>query len=238
MRKALFLTLAIVLLVLIALDRIGLLVAENQIASRVQKSQSLESHPDVSIKGFPFLTQVISGNYGEVDVAVSDVTRNGLTVDRVSVHAHGVSVPLSQIVSGSVHEVPVDSADALVTLSFANLNKYIGGRLGRLLSVSSDGNKLKLTGTLPIPPRISLSVDANIQVAGNSLTLTPAAIDSALSSLPGGQVMRGLVEQFFTIRLPISQLPFGIRLRSATVTQNAVLIAASATGLTLRAPSG
>jgi hypothetical protein len=238
MRKALIIALALFLLVLLALDRFGLLIAEAQIASRVQKAQGLSSHPDVSIKGFPFLTQVVRGHYGEVDVAVKDVTRNGLTVDRVSVHAHGVSVPLSQVLSGSVREVPVDRADALVTLGFANLNKYIGARLGRLLSVSSDGTRLKLTGTLPFPPRISVSADAKIQVAGNSITLTPAALDSVLSSVPGASIARGLAEQFFTVRLPISQLPFGIRLRSATVGKSAVLIAASATGLTLRAPSG
>src|SRR5947209_16786383 len=124
MRKGLLILLAVIVVVLIGADRIALLVAESQIASRVQKSQDLESHPDVSITGFPFLTQVVGGHYREVDVAVKDVTRNGLTVDRVSVRAHGVSVPLGKVLSGSVREVPVDRADATVTLGFDHLNSY------------------------------------------------------------------------------------------------------------------
>src|SRR5664279_2160691 len=129
MRKALFIVVAVVVVLLVALDRIGLLIADSQIASRVQKSQGLSSRPQVSIKGFPFLTQVIGGRYGEVDVAVRDVTRNGLTVDKVSVHAFGVSVPLSQVLSGSVREVPVQRAEGAVTLGFVNLNNYISRQL-------------------------------------------------------------------------------------------------------------
>jgi hypothetical protein len=229
--------LAVVVALLIALDRVGLYVAENQIASRVQKSQGLASDPDVSIKGIPFLTQVVRGRYKEVDVTVHNVTQNGLTVDRVRLFAHGVSIPLRQVLAGSVKEVPVERAEAQVLLGYANLNSYLQSQLGGVLTVTHNGDMLKLTGTLPFPPRVSVSVNARIEVAGDSITLKPAAVDDALAQIPGGGVVRGLVEQFLTVRLPISQLPFGIRLQSATVTPDGVAIAASATGLTLRAPS-
>lgn len=231
-------TVAVIVVLLVAADRISLLVADSQIASRVQKSQGLASSPKVSIKGFPFLTQVIGGRYGEVDVAVRDVTRNGLTVDRVSVHAHGVSVPLSKVLSGSVIEVPVGRADGQVTLGFANLNSYISRQLGQVLTVSSDGQKLRLTGTLPVPPNLSVTAEASIDVSGNSITLRPTALETVLSKVPGGQASRSVIQRFFTVKLPISQLPFGIRLQRATVTKHGIAIAASATGLTLRAPSG
>jgi hypothetical protein len=238
MRRALIVLFAVIVVFLFGLDRIALLVAESQIASQVQKSQGLASHPGVSVRGFPFLTQVLGGHYREVDVTVHDVTRNGLTVDRVDVHAHGVSVPLGRVLSGAVREVPVDRAEAQVTLGFTHLDDYIRGQLGEVLQVSSDGDQLQLTGTLPFPPRMSVSVKAGIDVAGSSITLRPTGLDAALSNVPGAQRIRGRAEQFFTIRLPISQLPFGIRLQRATVTADSLTIAASASGLTLRAPSG
>lgn len=237
MRRALIVLFAVVVIFLLALDRVALLVAQGQIAGRVQKSQGLASHPGVSIKGFPFLTQVLGGRYREVDVTVHDVTRNGLTVDRVDVHAHGVSVPLGRVLSGDVREVPVDRADAQVTLGFAQLDDYIRVQLGEVVKVSSVGHQLKLTGTLPVPPRSSVSVLAGIDVSGSSITLRPTALDASLSKVPAAQRVRGRAEQFFTIRLPITQLPFGIRLQRATVTAGGLVIAASATGLTLRAPS-
>lgn len=239
MRKPFFVLLGVIVVLLLALDRIGVLIADQQIAKRVKTAQDLPSSPSVSIKGFPFLTQVLSGHYGQMDVSVRGVTRNGLTVDRVQVSAHGVSVPLGEVISGKVKEVPVDRADAVVTISFANLNKFIASQVpSGVLKVSGSGGKLKLTGTLPFPPRVSLSVQTRIDVASNSITLRPASLDAVLSMIPGGQVLRSMVEQFFTVKLPISQLPFGISLKTATVGNDAVVIAASATGLTFRNPSG
>jgi hypothetical protein len=237
MRKGLIVGLAVLVVLLIAADRIALLVADSQIADRVQKSQELSAHPQVSIKGFPFLTQVLGGRYHEVDVSVRNITQGGLTVDKLSVHAHGVSVPLSKVVSGSVSEVPVDRADAVVTLGYPHLNAYIASQLGQVLKVSDDNGNLRLTGTLPFPPRISLSAQAQIQVSGSAITLRPVAVASILAKIPGNRIATGLVEQFLTVRLPISQLPFGIQLQHATVTPGGLVIAASATGLTIRAPS-
>jgi hypothetical protein len=237
MRKGLIVTFAVLVVVLIAADRIALLVAQNQIADRVQKSQELSAHPHVSIKSFPFLTQVLGGRYHEVDVSVKNVTRNGLTVDKLTVRAHGVSVPLSKVMSGSVSEVPVDRAEAVVTLGYAHLNAYITSQLGQVLKVSADNGTLKLTGTLPFPPRISLSAQAKIDVSGSAITLRPVAVASILAKIPGMRIATGLVEQFLTVRLPISQLPFGIQLQRATVTPTGLVIAASASGLTIRAPS-
>jgi hypothetical protein len=192
----------------------------------------------VSIKGFPFLTQVLGGRYREVDVSVRNITQGGLTVDKLSVHAHGVSVPLSKVVSGSVSEVPVDRADAVVTLGYPNLNAYIARQLGQVLKVTDDNGNLRLTGTLPFPPRISLSAQAQLEVSGSAITLRPVAVASILARIPGNRVTTAIVEQFLTVRLPISQLPFGIQLQHAKVTPGGLVIAASATGLTIRAPSG
>ena len=238
MRKGLFIALAIVVVLLIAADRIALVVADNQIADRVQKSQQLSAHVHVSIKGFPFLTQVLGGRYHEVDVSVRNVTQGGLTVDKLTVRAHGVNVPLSKVVSGSVTEVPVDRADAVVTLDYPNLNAYIASQLGQVLKVSAKNGNLRLTGTLPFPPRISLSAQAQIDVSGSAITLRPIALASLLAKLPGNGVTAAKVEQFLTVRLPISQLPFGIQLQRAKVTDTGLVIAASASGLTIRAPSG
>jgi hypothetical protein len=229
MRKPILVLLGVVIILLLALDRIGVLIADQQIAKRVQNAQELPTRPGVSIKGFPFLTQVLSGHYG----------RNGLTVDRVRVSAHGISVPLGQVVSGNVKEVPVERADATVTIGLANLNNYIAAQVpGNLLKVSAAGDKLKLTGTLPFPPSVSVSLQTRIDVASNSITLRPASVDALLATIPGGQAIRSMVMNFFTVKLPISQLPFGISLKQASVVKNAVVITASATGLTFRNPSG
>ena len=158
MRKGPIIALVIVVVLLVAADRIALLVAESQIADRVQKSQELSAHPHVSIKGFPFLTQVLGGRYHEVDVSVRNITRNNLTVDRLSVQAHGVSVPLSKVMSGSVSEVPVDRAERGRHPRLREPERYIANQLGGAEGLGAT-ETLTLTGTLPFPPRVSLSAE-------------------------------------------------------------------------------
>jgi DUF2993 family protein len=59
MRKLLI---AVIILVglLVAADRVGAVVASHEIASQVQTAYNLPSKPSVTVRGFPFLTQVAS----------------------------------------------------------------------------------------------------------------------------------------------------------------------------------
>ena len=100
----------------------------------------------------------------------------------------------------------MDRADAQVTLGYANLNKYLASQLGGRAAVSAAGDKLKLTGTLPFPPRSRCRRMPTIDVAASAITLRPAS-STVLSSIPWWAA--GVVEKFFTVKLPISQLPFG-----------------------------
>src|SRR6476646_8831852 len=72
------LVLLILLLVLVgaavAGDRIALSLAEDRAASALQTSQDLSHKPDVTVEGFPFLTQLAAGSFGEVVVSAHDVT--------------------------------------------------------------------------------------------------------------------------------------------------------------------
>ena len=69
--------LLVLLLVLVGLfvaaDRIALGLAEDKAATALQSSQNLPQKPDVSVEGFPFLTQLLAGNFGEVVVTADDV---------------------------------------------------------------------------------------------------------------------------------------------------------------------
>ena len=56
----------------IAADRVALAIAEDKAASTLRNSQHLSSTPDVSVPGFPFLTQAVAGSYGSVTLARRD----------------------------------------------------------------------------------------------------------------------------------------------------------------------
>ncbi|MDT0388202.1 LmeA family phospholipid-binding protein [Streptomyces dubilierae] len=51
-------------------DRVAVNFAENEAADRLKTTENLATTPDVSIKGFPFLTQVVGGSLDDIEVGI------------------------------------------------------------------------------------------------------------------------------------------------------------------------
>jgi hypothetical protein len=100
MRKGLVIFLILLVGLVIAADRIGVLVAQDQIAKTVASQYRLDHKPAVKIKGFPFLTQALQGRYGEIDVKVGDLDQAGVHLANTVVTLKGVDAPLSDALHG------------------------------------------------------------------------------------------------------------------------------------------
>ena len=83
MRK-LLISLAVLAVLLAAADRIGVAVAENQISGRIETAYGLPAKPGVTIAGFPFLTQVVGGDYQQINVSVNQVQADGVTLHNLT----------------------------------------------------------------------------------------------------------------------------------------------------------
>src|SRR5262249_18566816 len=72
--------LAVVVVVILAIvgigDQIAKAYAQNDIAGQI-KSAGLSTKPSVSIKGWPFLTQVLAHDVKTIDISASNVTTTG-----------------------------------------------------------------------------------------------------------------------------------------------------------------
>ncbi|MEU3852630.1 DUF2993 domain-containing protein [Streptomyces sp. NPDC029554] len=51
-------------------DRVTVNFAEDEAADRLKTTENLATTPDVSIKGFPFLTQVVGGSLDDIEVGI------------------------------------------------------------------------------------------------------------------------------------------------------------------------
>ncbi|CAM5227389.1 hypothetical protein SVIOM74S_03023 [Streptomyces violarus] len=54
----------------VAADRLAVHFAEGEVADRLKSRENLSTTPDVSINGFPFLTQVAGGELDDVEVGI------------------------------------------------------------------------------------------------------------------------------------------------------------------------
>jgi hypothetical protein len=206
--------LVLLVAVFVVVDRIALGVAENQAASALQDSQHLSEKPDVSIAGFPFLTQLAASEFDDVTIAARNVeVGSGLTIAGVTVHLHHVTV------SDSYRTVQATSATAQAKISYAELSRVLGapvraagaGRLVAEPSVTIAGRKL--TG------KVTAVVHAS---SGQGITFTGpvvVGIGMTLADAP-----KQAVAAIFAKPISLAGLPFSIQVDSVDVTTSALVL--------------
>src|SRR5262249_34199977 len=116
--------LVVLVILLVAADRIGLWVAERTAAQTIQDSQDLPQRPAVGAAGSPFLAPSVAGHFGKVTVAAPAVPvgqgNRALSTSQVHVVLHQVSV------ARDFSRVSADTADATAAISYAELSQPLG----------------------------------------------------------------------------------------------------------------
>ncbi|MGP4046323.1 LmeA family phospholipid-binding protein [Streptomyces sp. 2A115] len=213
-------------------DRVAVGFAEDEAAGRLKTSEGLASTPNVSIKGFPFLTQVVGGELDEVEVGIknyeadtSGATGGGGTdtstgtgpgkirIDNLTAQMRGVAF------SSGYTSATAASASGTATISYAELLKaakaepvqVTDGVTAQVVGLSDGGNgKIKveveatvLGNKLPQP----VSVLSSVSVKGDN-------VEVHADSLPnlGVQLAEDKVRLITDFEQKIDDLPGGIKL--------------------------
>ncbi|AEW94909.1 MULTISPECIES: LmeA family phospholipid-binding protein [Streptomycetaceae] len=232
MRRGIRILLILVVVVvglLVAADRIALSVAESKAADRIQSAEGLSAKPGVSVKGFPFLTQVLAKNLDEVTVSATDLHPNGTTVE-------GATGPLTIArfdadlrdvrINSDFSSAVADTASGTALVSYADLTKAApsGVSVSYGGTDSSGKGRVKVTGSITLPvlgQTLHRSVLSEISLDGGN------AVRLRAQEIPGGDAVPGLDQLVrsktdFTRRL--SGLPHGIQLSSIRATLQGVEI--------------
>ncbi|MGY1635292.1 DUF2993 domain-containing protein [Geodermatophilus sp. SYSU D00742] len=225
--------LLVVLLLLVGLaalaDRVGVGIAEDRVGRAIAERGQLAGQPEVDIEGFPFLTQAVAGRYDDVRIALTAADLGRPEGTRADVRLHGVQVPLSDVLSGSVEQVPVDRVDGTATLSYALLSAELPP--GTTLTREGDG----------------LRIQSTVQLAGVTLPLTAVGtvaldgdavvVDVGEASGAGVPVPGWLLDQatdLLELRYVLPALPFGLQVTGVTPGEDGVDVAVEATDTVLR----
>jgi hypothetical protein len=212
--------LVIVIVLLVALDFAARLVAENVLASKIEH-QGLQHKPEVSIDGFPFLTQVASRNFQRVNLTAADQTAGPVTITTINATATNIKVNSFAFSSGTIGSL---SGTALI--SFSSLGNTLTQQVGPLGSLLN-GAGLNLTDAGSHEVKASLNVlvvsgSATWQVSllsGNRLNIR--LVNS--SGLPSS-----LLSSIQDITLQLPKLPLGLTIDSVQVSPAGVVGSLSA----------
>jgi hypothetical protein len=203
--------LLVVLLLLAGLavgaDRVAVGIAEDKVAEQLAAKGGLAGTPTVDIAGFPFLTQAVAGRYDDVRISLTAEQLGQPAGTRADIALHGVHVPLSSVVSGSVEKVPVDRVDGTATLSYALLSAQLGGDT----TLRREGDGLRITKTVEVLGQtLPLTAVGTVSLDGNQLVVDVEKAAGAGVDVPGFLVSR--VSDLLDLRYDIPALPFGLQL--------------------------
>ncbi len=244
--RILLIILLALLVLLVAADRIGVVVAENTLASKARTQLAaqgvvLDGDPKVSISGFPFLTQVLSGEYDEIDMTVDHPAYQGVTLDTLTVKASGVHVPLGVITSGH-GTVEADKVVGTGEISWGSFTQMID--LSALQQQGVDTSQLHITGT----DSGDISITAPVTVAGQTVQATATGtisvhedlvhvaitnVTSDAGGLAGLALKLAGIQHALNFDVRVPALPYSLKLDSVTSSASGVHIEASATNIVI-----
>lgn len=207
----LVLTLVVLAVLAVAADRVIHARAESEVAEQLTSYLEVDGRPDVTIDGFPFLTQVLAGEVGSVRARAAGVVAEGTELDDVAVHARGVT--LAQPFTAANLEV-------VGTLPDAELQRLVDGQGGDLgLTVTTHDDGVRLSAELLGMP---LEVLAQPAVVGEVIQVQVVALSLAGKEVDAETLAPLLGSSPLSFDLPLPALPQGLAVVSATTQDGGV----------------
>ncbi|MFG3007759.1 LmeA family phospholipid-binding protein [Streptomyces calvus] len=217
--------------IFVIVDRVAVNLAESEAADRLKANEGLQDTPDVSIEGFPFLTQLAGGTLDEVRVGIRDYeagTGDGtgkIRIDDLRADMKGVdfSSDFSSAVADSATGTATVAYDELLKTAESEPTQVAPGVKAKIVGLSDGGNgKIKVAveietalGKLPEP----VSVLSSVKVVDGDTVRVQA---DALPEFGGIELAESRVRRITDFQQRIDGLPGGIRLDKVEAAENGV----------------
>lgn len=212
----------------VAADRLTVYVAEGKVAEKIQARQGLEGSTEVSINGFPFLTQIAGKHLDDVDVTMTGIradaaaagTGERLMISEFSVELSGVE--LDEDYGGATAE----AAEGSALIAYEALTA-VAGHQGVTFGYGG-GGKVKVTASAevldaPEPAEVLSTVESE---GGDTIRLHAEEIPAA--GVPGAEeAVRGAVD----IDRQVGGLPDGVRIDMVTATEEGIVVDVTGQGI-------
>lgn len=233
--RRLFITFLVLLLILAVVafvgDRFARSFAErtisDKVAEQVANQKATSEKPDVTIEGFPFLTQVLAGRYDAIHIQLPDFSGpagNGKTISTkmLDVRATDVLAPLDTIRTGN-GDITAGAVTGTGLIDYGQIAKLVGqdgvelsekdGKLVGKAPVTALGQTVNITATAALAVKSGV-----VQVRFSDVKADGALADNPLVSNLVNSYVKNLA---FDIKVPtlplklvvqkVSPLPEGLQ---------------------------
>jgi hypothetical protein len=227
MRKLLVAAVVLVLLGAGA-DFVAARIFEGRVTEALQQEYDLGRRPVVQVRDVPFLPHLATGRFSTIDLAATDATARGINAAQLKLTLHGVRVP-REVMLGEPGRITVDRADGTIELSEAEVNRLLADRLqGGRLAIGQDGVQVR-TQLQVLGQPLDLLVTGRLGARDGGVTFTPTQIRLGDRALDPAQ--EELLSSQLTFRVPLPELPAGVRLERVDTRPGTVVLSGRAAGI-------
>ncbi|GAA1015356.1 hypothetical protein STXM2123_3926 [Streptomyces sp. F-3] len=217
-------------LLFVAVDRIAVHFAEDQAADRLRTTENLASTPEVSINGFPFLTQVASGELDDIKVGIESYeasTGKGeqkIRIDDLEASMKGVrfSDGYRSATASEATGTALIAYDELLKAAKSESTQIAPGVTSQVVGLSDGGNgkiKVDVVSTI-LGNKVPSTVFSSVTVRDNKVRVQA----EGLPEFGGVQLAEDRIRSVTDFQQTIDQLPGGIRLDSVKVAKDGLEI--------------
>ncbi|HEV2376772.1 MAG TPA: DUF2993 domain-containing protein [Streptosporangiaceae bacterium] len=189
-------------------DRLAATIVSGRIADRTE-SYGFTARPGVTVEGFPFLTQLISGRLDGVDLTAPGLRAGPVTV--TDVHARAIGVTLSS----AGHPATIAHLTGAGLIPFSGLTKLAGAHLPGLAVSAAGPHKPD-----QVALHLTLAVVTVTAVASVSLSTGGLVVLHVISA----PVPSFLLRQFRVITFRLPALPLRLTVHSLMITHAGALV--------------
>ncbi|MFD3507722.1 DUF2993 domain-containing protein [Nocardia sp. NPDC058666] len=205
--RALLILLIVLAIALVVGDRVAVGVAQNEIARKIAAEYHLPHQPDVVIRGIPFLTQAVDGNYRHIDIRVGDWSGEGLSVHDLNIALNDVSAPLADIIDNRTSNLVAGTATATAVVPYDVVRSFAPDGVE---SISDSPDGLRATGTFSVAGlHVPATVFVTVAPVEQGIEVTPVSVQPAAG---GPTISLTMLQSALTFVVPLQRLPLGARL--------------------------
>jgi len=243
--RGLLITLIVLLLILggvaFAVDRFGRSYAEriisDKVAQQVSNQKATSEKPDVTVEGFPFVTQVLRGRYDEIKIELANFSgpadANGtkkIKLPLLDVRAKDVVASLDTLRSGG--NIVAGTVTGTGTIDYQQLATLIDRRG---LTLREQGGKLVGSAEVPaLGQTIKVTGSAKLTVVDGIVQVRFADVDSP--DLPDIPAIKSLVTAYvgkLGIDVRVPTLPLKLKVQQVQPKPDGLQFTAGASNVTL-----
>lgn len=194
---------------------VGAAIGGDRVAAHLAASEAedrLAAHgladPQVEVGGFPFLTQLASREFSEVQVRAA-------SLDVAQGSARDVDLTAREVDAPSGGDVVLGRVDGEGLIAYDEVLRRAGTPPDLRLRAGRTADTVRVTSAVEVlGERVDVEATARVRASGDTVRVTPQSF-----RLPGGGTVRGQLSAVLADRLTvvyrIRDLPDGLRIRDA-----------------------